>query len=357
MKHSGRQMDAFDRRLAGAVQLCVPLVREPYQQLAAELGTDGQSILQRLAFLRHAGVVREISGVFDAGAPALGYAKALIAFRVQPDKLDKAGEVAAGHPGVSHCYGRTNKYNLWFTLATSPKSVLGLAQTTEILVEKCGAVACMILPMLRQYKLDTQRLGRLTEGTTRRPDEVKTADEPRGIWDQTAAKSPRPSPEQLAAIRALQADLPNRDDPFGPPAEQAGMKADMLLVHAADFLAAGWMRRYSALIQHRAIGIEANVLVAWQVAPGVADVAGAKCASFSAVSHCYLRPPAEDWPYSLYTMIHGRSRQDCAMTIKEIETTANLRQHVELQTQREYKKKRIALFSDEEALWEKRNTA
>jgi len=99
-------------------------------------------------------------------------------------------------------------------------------------------------------------------------------------------------------------------------------------------------------------GAKANLLVAWRVEPAAADAGGAKCARLPAVSHCYLRPTSPDWPYNLYTMIHGRNREDCRMTVREIVATTQLREHVELWTVKEYKKERIALFSEEEMRWE-----
>ena len=114
-------MDELDRRLLNEIQRQVPLVREPFAQLAAMLGCDEGPVLRRVEALRHGeGVIREISGIFDA--VALGYHQALVAMRVPPERLDGAGAAAAGHPGVSHCYARDGEVNLWLTLAVSPAS-------------------------------------------------------------------------------------------------------------------------------------------------------------------------------------------------------------------------------------------
>jgi DNA-binding Lrp family transcriptional regulator len=161
---------------------------------------------------------------------------------------------------------------------------------------------------------------------------------------------------QVRAIRALQFDLPAQGDPFAPVAQAAKMNVDELLAHGAAFLSRGQMRRYAAVLHHRAAGAEANVLVAWNVPPPQADSAAARCAAFAAVSHCYLRPPAPDWPYNLYTMIHGRSRADCERTISEIVAASDLRDRAELWTTAEYKKQRVPLFGDEEKKWEHQTT-
>jgi len=332
-----------DNELLALVQRSVPLVREPFASIATQLDCDEQFVLDRLGFLHGpAAIIREISGIFDVRA--FGYAQALAAVQVDPDGLDAAGQIVSAHPGVSHCYGRGGDYNLWFTLAVSPQSTLGLCKTAEILAGRTGAKKYRLLPALRRYKLSTQFDLESSAGGVKVGGNVAGPSYP--------AQTARPGDCEIRAIRALQIDLPIRRDPFTALAREAGMGIDDLLVQAADFLASGWMRPYAAVLRHRAAGAAANVLVAWQAAPAQADAAGAKCAQLPSVSHCYLRPGAADWPYNLYTMIHGRNRQDCQLAIDEIEAVTGLRQRVELWTEKEYKKQRVRLFSREESDWE-----
>ena len=180
-------------------------------------------------------IVREISGIFDASA--VGYEQALVAFRLAADKLGAAGVEVAAHPGVSHCYGRTGRYNLWFTLAVSPSSPLGFRRTVGRLAERTGAEQHMLLPMRKRYKLAVGFGDSIAgQGETMVP-------EPAPARQGGGEPAPAPTDEQRRAIRALQVDLPRRADPFTPLALQAGIDPDMLLVHGADFLAAGWKRR------------------------------------------------------------------------------------------------------------------
>jgi len=326
-----------DRLLLGRIEARVPLVREPYAQIASETGLTEAELLAHLAALRSpGGIVREISGVFDA--PALGYEQALVALAVPPERRDRAGRAVAAHPGVSHAYGRSGTYNLWFTLACSPASRLGLDATAGLLAEQCQASRRLLLPALRRYKLHVRLAG---------------ADPPTAAAPVPPRRPPELTDAHRRAIRALQDDLPNRPDPFAPPAERASLDPDMLLVLGADFLAAGWMRRYAAVLRHRAAGAAANVMVAWRVPAGRADEAGALAAAVGAVSHCYLRPEGPDWPYTLYTMIHGRSRDDCARAVAQVAHAAGLSQRAELWTEAEYAKRRVRLFDEAEASWER----
>ncbi|MFB3893507.1 MAG: Lrp/AsnC family transcriptional regulator [Phycisphaerae bacterium] len=345
----------FDSALLDALQRRFPLIREPYAQIGEELGIIAEGVIARVKDLRESGVIREIAGIFDA--QALGYRQALVMMRVPEGKLDAAGAVVAGHPGVSHCYGRTGRYNLWFTLAVSPQSRLGLEGTVQLLADRCAAEASAILPTIKRYKLEVNF--RNTEDGTRKTEHGMRKSETGNLSPNSGFRAPdseyRVPPltdEQVRAIRALQIDLPAQIDPFSAVAAQVGMTADDLLVHAADFLSAGWMRRYAAVLHHRAAGAEANVLVAWQVAGDKADAAGAACSAFPAVSHCYLRPPASDWPYALYTMVHGRTGEECSAAIARIAAAAGLDRREELWTVTEYKKQRIKLLTDDEARWE-----
>ena len=136
------------------------------------------------------------------------------------------------------------------------------------------------------------------------------------------------------------------------PRQRGSASPDDLLVHAADFVAAGWLRRYAAVVHHRAAGAQANVMVVWQAAGSAADAAGAVCAQIEQISHCYLRARGRDWPFNFYTMIHGRRREQCLKVIEEIAEATPLGPHLELWTEREFKKQRIKLFSGEEAAWE-----
>ena len=338
----------FDRRLLAAVQRAVPLVPRPYQQLAADLGSTTDEVIMRLAALTAPeGVIREIAGIFDVAA--LGYASTLVAARLAPDGLDEAGRSASQHPGVSHCYARDGELNLWFTLVVPPDSTLGLAATVELLGRRIGAQRVLSLPALRRYKLSV-RFDMAGEGDA----SGASPDFAGGVGPACVSAAPArpPAPEQIRAIRAMQTPLPAVREPFAVLAGPAGLAAEDLLVHAADFLATGWMRRYAAVLRHRRVGAAVNVLVAWAVPAGQADAFAARACPFKAVSHCYLRAAGEGWPYHLYTMIHGRSDEEVAAVTDAIRTAAGAPLHIALATTAEYKKERVKLFSPEFAHWE-----
>jgi len=338
-----RAPDQTDRLLLDALQDSVPLVRRPYRQLAAALGASEAEVIARVAALSgEGGILREIAGIFDAAA--LGYASTLVAARCPPQRLERAGRLVAGHPGVSHCYGRAGAWNLWFTLTVPPDSRFGLEGTVEVLARLLGVREILSLPALRRYKLRV-RFG--AGGQVEGPSGDVPADCASG------GEPVRLAPAEVSAVRALQRPLPAERDPFAPLAESEGLGADDLLVHAADLLAGGILRRYGAVLRHRSAGLRANTLVAWEVPPEQADAFGACAARFRAVSHCYLRRPAGDWPFTLYTMIHGHSPTEVAAVVAAIASAGGDYPRAELPTTREFKKQRVRLFSPEFARWER----
>ena len=52
-------------------------------------------------------------------------------------------------------------------------------------------------------------------------------------------------------------------------------------------------------------------MVAWKIDEARVAEVGRKLAGFRQVSHCYRRNPTDQWPYNLYTMVHGRDEAAC----------------------------------------------
>ena len=106
------------------------------------------------------------------------------------------------------------------------------------------------------------------------------------------------------------------------------------------------IRRFGATLRHQKSGFQANAMTAWQVDEARIEEVGRIMAAFRAVSHCYRRDPAEDWPYNLYTMIHGRSEDDCRETARRIAEKAGVTTYQLLFSRRELKKISMTYFPD-----------
>ena len=78
------------------------------------------------------------------------------------------------------------------------------------------------------------------------------------------------------------------------------------------------MRRFAGVLRHREAGFLANCMACWKVPEERAEEVGEIFSSHPKVSHCYKRPTYEDWPYSVFTMVHGMNARECEDTIAAI---------------------------------------
>src|SRR5262249_13558212 len=118
---------------------------------------------------------------------------------------------------------------------------------------------------------------------------------------------------EVETIRVVQHDLPTVERPFAAHAETIAtatgetVTEDDVIDMLRSFKERKLMRRFAAVMNHRSAGFKANAMGVWAVPESELDAIGPQMAGFAAVSHCYRRPTYDDWPYSVFTMIHGRS--------------------------------------------------
>lgn len=328
---NGAQLTAEDRKLLEYLQSDFPLVPEPYLALSERMRCAQAEMLGRVQSLKRRGVIRHLRGTFDS--KKLGYQSTLVAMSVEPAQLDAIAALVSKHPGVSHNYGREHEYNLWFTLTVPPEE--SLPDTFEAFASASGVKKALLLPALQVFKIDARfdLIGDATAaGRSERGEHV----------DSTGL--PTLSDLDKAGVVQLQTDLPLMERPFDPMAKALGITVADFLDLVQDLLARGIMRRYGAVVNHRRAGYTANAMGCW-IAPasGIEEV-GKIMASFSAVSHCYQRPTFTDWPYNLFTMIHGKAREECEEVATEISRRTKVDDYVLLYSIREYKKESVKYF-------------
>jgi len=345
-------LDELDRRLLTVLQRAVPLVRRPWDAMAEALGAAPADVLARVQRLRSGpdALVRHIGAIFDARA--LGYSSTLVGARVPADRLEQAAAVVALHPGVTHCYQREHQYNLWYTLAVPPDSILGIERTVRILHRRSGADLTLLFPALKVYKIGVAFDLTAPDGAASSPADAHNATSVAAPPDPDAACGPA-----RTFARVLQQDLPAVPAPFDVWADQIGESVDSLLAAARMFLDRGIMRRFAAALHHRRAGISANCMVAWDVPAAQRDQFGRKAASFPAVTHCYQRPTYDDWPWSVFTMVHASSRPQCDAIIDRIAAETGITRCIRLYSTREFKKSRLFCFDGRIEAWEQQAAA
>ncbi|MFA6450520.1 MAG: AsnC family transcriptional regulator [bacterium] len=153
----------------------------------------------------------------------------------------------------------------------------------------------------------------------------------------------------IKLLRLLQGGLPMSDRPFAELAERAGLTEEETLRRTRAWLETGVIRRVGAFIAHRRVGFSANGMAVWDVAEDRLEEAGAKMAERASVSHCYARPRSDRWPYRLYTMIHGKTRDEVEAEARNISEELGIAKFKILFSARELKKSDSKLFMEDEA--------
>jgi DNA-binding Lrp family transcriptional regulator len=337
--------DTNDAALLGVLQESVPFSKRPFADLGERCGLTEEETLSRVQARKDAKVIRQISAIFDTRS--LGYASSLVAAKIAPEKLDAAVAVINSHPGVSHNYLRNHEFNLWYTIAVPPTSKLGLEGTMDLLHHLSGAETTRLLPTLRLFKIGV----RFDVEGDAKPDDQSTP-----AYTEANRQEAAPlTDKEIEFVRVMQRDLPIIPEPFVAISNELGISFDEAAAMHAKFLATGRMRRFAAVLHHRKAGFGANAMGVWagpQNDPEALKKLGETMAGFRAVSHAYQRPSYADWPYNLFTMVHGKSEEECEQTLAAIAEATGITDRHALYSTKEFKKVRVKYFTDEEMKWE-----
>ncbi|SDI96772.1 Lrp/AsnC family transcriptional regulator [Billgrantia gudaonensis] len=116
----------------------------------------------------------------------------------------------------------------------------------------------------------------------------------------------------------LEQGLPLTSRPWQALAEQCGLSESEVLACVERWRAEGLIKRLGLVVRHRALGIDANAMVVWDVPDDAVKELGRRLAAEPAVTLCYRRPRRPGWPYNLFCMIHGTRREQVEAQLAEI---------------------------------------
>ncbi len=111
-------------------------------------------------------------------------------------------------------------------------------------------------------------------------------------------------------IAATQGGLPLTPTPFAEVAGWLGLTEAEVIERMQAMQTSGVIRRIAIAPNHYALGLVANGMSVWDLEDARAQELGARVGALEFVSHCYLRPRRPGWPYNLFAMIHGHSRDE-----------------------------------------------
>jgi DNA-binding Lrp family transcriptional regulator len=338
-------LDEADKRLLNLMQGSFALTERPFAHVASAAQLTEDEAMARVQRLLDKRIIREITPIFDTRA--LGYSSMLVAAKVDPEHPHRAAQIINQHPGVTHNYLRNHDFNLWFTIAVEPDSKLGLDGTLDVLAAETGAHSIRQLPTLKLFKI---RMDLEMERGTDALAAAGEAVEPREL-DPIEL-----SDDDVATIRATQGPMPVVSEPYAPAAERLGVPVGEVLRRLESLRERGGLRRVAAILYHRRAGFSANGMGVWKVPEQEVLETGKRMAAFRGVSHCYQRPTYPDWPYSIFTMAHGRSKEECDAILASIAEATGIQERATLYSSTEFKKVRMLYFTDAFRRWEEERT-
>ena len=145
-------------------------------------------------------------------------------------------------------------------------------------------------------------------------------------------------------LAEIQKDIPLQKRPYLTMARNAGITEEEFLQRLKEFIEKGYIRRFGATIRHQKVGFEANAMVVWRVEKERSEKVGKIMAAFPEVTHCYERPPKGSFGYNLYTMVHGKTEDDCRRIAENISEKTGIKEYELHYSVREFKKTSMKYF-------------
>jgi len=147
-------------------------------------------------------------------------------------------------------------------------------------------------------------------------------------------------------LKNIPDDFPLSVEPYMEIGRRCSIDGDDIIARLKKMMEEGTIRRIAAVLYHRNVSYTHNAMVVWRVEKEDIEKTGNIMASFPEVSHCYERDTGDYWEYNLYTMIHGKSRDDCLDIVRRISDETGKRDFKIFFSKREFKKTSIRVVNE-----------
>ncbi|NPA51333.1 MAG: Lrp/AsnC family transcriptional regulator [Aquificae bacterium] len=331
------QTKDIETQILKEIQEGLPIQINPFETLAQKLSISQQELLDILKEQKEKKIIRQISPIYDT--KSLGYQSSLVAFSTPKENLLDTANIINQHPGVSHNYERNHHFNLWFTIAVPPDSKIGLEKTVQILAQKAKIDKYVILKTVKFFKIGVKLNVQGTDLSKEKYKEKKTATRPL-------------TEEEKHIIKETQFDLPLKENPFEDLAKNLNISEQRLIDKLQQLKEEGFMRRFAGILNHRKAGFKANGMVVWEVPEEKVEQIGKILASYKAVTHCYLRTTNQYWKYNLFSMVHGKTKEEVYTVVDDMVKETGISNYHILFSTKEFKKVRLKYFIEDYYQWE-----
>ena len=292
------RIDSVDAALIDDFQSGFPIEERPFERVGDALDIDETAALERVEGLRDAGVFRRFGAVLNP--PVIG-SSTLAAVSAPEGRFDEVAEVINSYRQVNHNYRRNHEWNMWFVVTAG-----SLETRDRILSEIEDRTGCqvLVLPMLTDFYIDLE-FPVVNGDRFARESVASTAVDATRI-SETAATNLSSLDRKL--LLEIQDGFPLSATPYRDIAAALDASVDDVLTAVERLLEDGCIKRVGCVVNHIVTGFDANCMVVWDVPDEALDEHGEAVGELPYVTLCYHRPrrPEQEWPYNLFTMIHGR---------------------------------------------------
>jgi DNA-binding Lrp family transcriptional regulator len=134
---------------------------------------------------------------------------------------------------------------------------------------------------------------------------------------------------EKSLIDVISQGLPLTGRPYAAIAEQLGCSETQVLEVLQRLIQRGDIKRFGVVVRHRKLGYRANGMVVWNIPDERVRELGSCIGQYDFVTLCYQRPRRlPDWPYNLFSMVHGHDRAEVIKQVDMIVQQCGL-QHIE----------------------------
>lgn len=302
-------LNELERAVINHYQGGFPLTEQPYRSVASYLGCSESTLLDTIRRLLDAGVLSRFGPLYDA--VKLGGGLTLAAMSVPEPHYDRVTEQVNGFAEVAHNYRREHTLNMWFVIATaSPERTDNAVQQ----IQQLTGFKVVSFPKQHEFyvglwlKLDAC-------------NRVSTVPLPSAVTTTALSSTGDHALDEVdrRLINATQAGLPLVSEPYRDIAERSACTSQQVKQRLQHMRDCGIIRRIGAVPNHYRLGLMANGMTVWDIADDRAMALGSRIGQLDFVSHCYLRPRHQPvWPYNLFAMVHGRTRDEVNDKVKQI---------------------------------------
>lgn len=306
-------LNELERVVINHFQGGFPLTEQPFRSVANYLDCTERILLDTLGRLLDAGVLSRFGPLYDA--VKLGGGLTLAAMSVPEVHYDRVTEQVNGFTEVAHNYRREHTLNMWFVVATASTQHIDNALQQ---IQQVTGFKVVSFPKQHEFfvglwlKLDAS-------------NQVTTVPLPTAITTTAVSSTGEHALDELdrKIINATQAGLPLVSTPYQAIAELSECTSQQVKQRLQHMLECGIIRRIGAVPNHYRLGLMANGMTVWDIPDEQAMELGSRIGQLDFVSHCYLRPRHQPvWPYNLFAMVHGRTRDEVNDKVVQIEALA-----------------------------------